>query len=182
MTEWANRHVDECCLRFENIYEVDDNYEFHLNCINSDEEYNRHYNDFIAHGDTLSAKESNDRQAEFLGTLPHVPGKAVAQLMKMQDMTIPDLAEAALVSESTAKRWLKQEVSYKPVTALRIIVALSLPPWISYWFLDMAKVPLQYTGLHLLYREIINCRYMDPLRDAFDLIEAAGYPRPKETD
>ena len=182
MTEWANRHVDECCLRFENIYVVDDNYEFHLNSINSDEEYNRHYNDFIARGDTLSAKEANDRQAALLASLSRVPGKALRQIMDMQQMTNPELAEAALVSESTVKRWLKEEVSYNPLTALRIIVALSMPPWLSYWFLDMASVVLQYSGIHLLYREIINCRYMDSLREVFDLIEAAGYQRPKETD
>ena len=182
MTEWANRHVDECCLRFENIYVVDDNYEFHLNSINSDEEYNRHYNDFISRGETLSEKEANDRQAALLASLSRIPGKALRQLMDMQQMTNPELAEAALVSESTVKRWLKEEASYKPATALRIIVALSLPPWISYWFLDMAKVPLQYTGMHLLYREIINCRYMDPLRDVFELIVAAGYKGLKETD
>ena len=182
MTEWANRHVDECCLRFENIYVVDDNYEFHLNSINSDEEYNRHYNDFIARGDTLSAKEANDRQAALLALLSRVPGKALRQIMDMQQMTNPELAEAALVSESTVKRWLKEEVSYNPLTALRIIVALSMPPWLSYWFLDMANVVLQYSGIHLLYREIINCRYMDSLREVFDLIEAAGYQRPKETD
>lgn len=182
MTEWANRHVDECCLRFENIYVVDDNYEFHLNSINSDEEYNRHYNDFIVRGDTLSAKEANDRQAALLALLSRVPGKALRQIIDMQQMTNPELAEAALVSESTVKRWLKEEVSYNPLTALRIIVALSMPPWLSYWFLDMANVVLQYSGIHLLYREIINCRYMDSLREVFDLIEAAGYQRPKETD
>ena len=182
MTEWANRHVDECCLRFENIYEVDDNYEFHLNCINSDEEYNRHYNDFVARGDALSAKEANERQAALLATLSRIPGKALRQLMDVQQMTISETAEAALVSDSTVKRWLREEVSYKPVVALRIIVALSLPPWISYWFLDMAKVPLQYTGIHLIYREIMNCRYMDSLREINELIEEAGYAKLSETD
>ena len=58
MTDWGNRHVDECCLRFENVYEVDESYEFHLNSINSDEEYNRHYIDFVAQGKELSAKEA----------------------------------------------------------------------------------------------------------------------------
>jgi len=59
-------------------------------------------------------------------------------------------------------------------------VALSLPPWISYWFLDMAKVPLQYTGIHLIYREIINCRYMDHMREINELIEAAGYHKQRK--
>ena len=181
MTEWANRHIDECCLRFENIYEVDENYEFHLNCINSDEEYNRHYNDFIARGDTLSTKEANGRQTELLSTLSHIPGKALRQLMDLRQMTNPEMAEAALISESTVKRWLKERASFNPTTALRIIVALHLPPWISYWFIDMAKVSLQYTGIHLLYREIINCRYMDSMLEINELIEASGYEKLRET-
>ncbi len=181
MTEWANRHIDECCLRFENIYVVDDNYEFHLNCINSDEEYNQHYNDFIANGDILTAKEANERQTTLLADLPHIPGKALRELMNINGgMTIEQLAEAALVSTSTVKRWLKEELSYSPESALRIIIALHLPPWVSSWFLDMAKVPLQYRGIHLLYREIICCRYMDSFHTNNDLIETAGYSRLNE--
>ena len=182
MTEWANRHVDECCLRFENIYVVDENYEFHLNSINSDEDYNQHYNDYDSRGEKLTPKEANERKEALLATLSRVPGKALRQLMDINQMTNPELAEAALVSESTVKRWLKEEASYKAETALRIIVALSLPPWLSSWFLEMAKVSLSYSGIHLVYREIISCRYKSSLRDVFELIVEAGYKGLKETD
>ena len=116
-----------------------------------------------------------------LSTLSHIPGKALRQLMDLRQMTNPEMAEAALISESTVKRWLKERASFNPTTALRIIVALHLPPWISYWFIDMAKVSLQYTGIHLLYREIINCRYMDSMLEINELIEAAGYEKLRET-
>ena len=182
MTEWGNRHIDECCLRFENIYVVDENYEFHLNSINSDEEYNQHYSDYISNGETLTPKERSLRQTELIESLPHVPGQALRKLMDYRDhMTNEDLAENALVSLSTAKRWLKEEYSYTPEEALRIIVALSMPPWLSSWFIEMAKVPLSYRGVHMMYREIIHCRYMDTMHMVNDWIEDAGYDRLKET-
>ena len=46
----------------------------------------------------------------------------------------------------------------------------------------MAKVPLQHHGIHLIYREIISCRYMDSLRTNNELIEAAGFDKLKEMD
>ena len=182
MTEWGNRHIDECCLRFENVYVVDENYEFHLNSINSDEEYNQHYNDYISRGETLTPKERSQRQTELIESLPHVPGQALRKVMDINgNMTNEELAEKALVSLSTAKRWLKEEYSYTPEEALRIIVATSMPPWLSSWFIEMAKVPLTYRGIHMMYREIIHCRFMDTMHMVNDWIEDAGYDRLKET-
>ena len=175
MTEWANRHVDECCLRFENIYEVDDNYEFHLNSINSDEEYNRHYNDFVSDGRELTPTEASEMQSTLIASLPASPGKALRALMDYKGVTNASLAEAALVSGSSVDRWLREEYSYSPEVALRIIVGLHMPPWLSAWFLDMTHVPLTYHGKHLLYRHVINCRYMDPMTEIITLINESGY-------
>ena len=82
LQELCNRHVDECCLRFANVYEVDENYEFRLNSINSDEEYNRHYIDFAAQGRELSEKEAMEQQSEIIASLPNKPGEALKALMK----------------------------------------------------------------------------------------------------
>lgn len=181
MTDWANRHVDECCLRFENVYEVDENYEFHLNSINSDEEYNRHYIDFVAQGKELSEKEATKEQSKIIAALPTQPGEALKALMKVSgNMTIEKMAERALVSAGTVKNWRKEEYSYDPETAIRIIVGLHLPPWISMWFLQVCGVVLQFRGLHMMYRNIIACHYMDTLSEVNSLIEAAGFDRMSE--
>lgn len=183
MTDWANRHVDECCLRFENVYEVDENYEFRLNSINSDEEYNRHYIDFAAQGRELSAKEAMEQQSEIIASLPNKPGEALKALMKLGgNLTIEQLAERAQVSERSIKRWRAEEYSYDPETAIRIIVGLHLPPWISMWFLQTCGVALQFHGLHMMYRNIIACYYMDTLNEVNALIEAAGYERMAEIE
>ncbi|MBR3242398.1 MAG: helix-turn-helix transcriptional regulator [Parasporobacterium sp.] len=180
MTEWANRHVDECCLRFENVYEVDENYEFHLNYINSDEEYNCHYIDFIAQGRDLSEKEVTEQQSKIIASLPKKPGEALKTLMKLSGrITREQLAERALVSSGTVKNWRKEEYSYDPETAIRIIVALHLPPWISEWFLQISGVVLQFYGQHMMYRNIIACHYMDSLDEVNALLEAADFKRLK---
>ena len=181
MTDWANRHVDECCLRFANVYEVDENYEFHLNYINSDEEYNRHYIDFAAQGRELSAREATERQGEIIMSLPAKPGEAVKALMKLSgNVTIEQMAERAQVSAGTVKNWRKEEYGFDQDTAIRIIVGLHLPPWISAWFLQTCGVNLQYYGLHMMYRNIIACHYMDNLSEVNALLEAAGFDRIRE--
>ena len=181
MTEWANRHVDECCLRFENVYEVDDNYEFHLNSINSDEEYNRHYIEYAAQGKGLSEKEATEQQSAIIASLPSKPGEALKALMKLSgNLTIEQMAERAQVSAGTVKNWRKEEYTYTPETAIRIIVGLHLPPWISTWFLQISGVTLQFRGLHMMYRNIIACHFMDTLTEVNSLIEAAGYDRLSE--
>ena len=177
MTDWANLHIDECCLRFENVYEVDDNYEFHLNRINSDEEYNRHYLDFILQGQELTQPEILEKQGDLIASLPDHPGHALEKLMKScGNLTVAQMAEYALVSSGTVKNWRKEEYRFKPETALRIIVGLHLPPWISARFLQIAGVDLKYYGLHMLYRNIISCHYMDTMYEVNCLIQAAGYP------
>jgi hypothetical protein len=181
MTDWGNRHVDECCLRFENVYEVDQSYEFHLNSINSDEEYKRHYIDFVAQGKELSAKEAMEEQSKIIEELPSKPGEALKALMKLSgNITIEKMAERTLVSAGTVKNWRKEEYSYDPETAIRIIVGLHLPPWISMWFLQICGVVLQFRGLHMMYRNIIACHYMDTLSEVNSLIEAAGFERMNE--
>ncbi len=75
ITDWADRHVDECFLRFENVYEMDKNYKFHVDSINSDEECNRHYIDYASRGKELSAKEATERQRGIIASLPAKPGK-----------------------------------------------------------------------------------------------------------
>ncbi len=178
MTDWANRHVDECCLRFENVYEVDENYEFRLNSINSDEEYNRHYIAFAAQGKEISAKEATEQQSDIIASLPTKPGEALKALMKMSgNVTIEQMAERALVSTGTVKNWRKEEYVYDPETAVRIIVALHLPPWVSTWFLQTCGIVLQFRGLHMMYRNIIVCHYMDTMEEVNALIEAAGFDR-----
>ena len=116
-----------------------------------------------------------------IASMPHTPGEILRRLMDINGaMTNEQLAEKALVSVSTVKRWLKEEYSYSPEAALRIIVALSIPPWLSSWFLEVTHVPLTYHGIHMLYRELISCHFMDSMRTVNDLIEAAGYERLKE--
>ena len=96
------------------------------------------------------------------------------------NITIEKMAECTLVSAGTVKNWRKEEYSFDPETAIRIIIGLHLPPWISMWFLQISGVVLQFRGLHMMYRNVIACHYMDTLGEVNSLIEAAGFDRMKE--
>ena len=96
------------------------------------------------------------------------------------NVTVEQLAERVCVSTGTVKNWRKEEYRFEPETAIRIIVGLHLPPWISMWFLQICSVNLQFRGLHMVYRNIVVCYYMDPFTKVNSLIEEAGYERMKE--
>ena len=51
---------------------------------------------------------------------------------------------------------------------------------ISSWFLQISGVGLQFRGLHMMYRNIIACHYMDTLSEVNSLIELAGFDKMNE--
>ena len=56
--------------------------------------------------------------------------------------------------------------------------AWPVPQYVE-WLLETARGPLQFHGKHMVYRNLINCHYMDSMREVNDLIEQAGYERLK---
>ena len=122
-----------------------------------------------------------EEQSKIIEELPSKPGEALKALMKLSgNMTIEQMAERALVSTGTVKNWRKEEYTFDAETAIRIIVGLHLPPWISSWFLQISGVGLQFRGLHMMYRNIIACHYMDTLSEVNSLIELAGFDKMNE--
>ena len=186
MTRWANEHVDECCLRFLNVYEADDDYEFNLNYVCSDEEYNRHYIDFVTGGKKMSESEANERAGNIVMNMPQKPGAALEYLMKKaskgrRDMSTDELGERCGVTGRTVRNWCNEEYQFSPETFIRIVVGLHLPPFISMRFMDICGVKLQFHGIHMMYWKIVNCYFMDTIYEVNRIIEAAGFPAMRET-
>ena len=102
--------------------------------------------------------------------------------MEITGVTKEELAERALVSRNTVRRWRHEEYNFDADTALRIVIGLSLPPWVSRRFLEVTQVPLQYYDKHMLYRNLMDCNFMDPLEEVNDIIEEAGFERLKVVD
>jgi transcriptional regulator with XRE-family HTH domain len=132
LTKWANAHVDECCLRFISVYEQDNVAEYCFGSLNSDEEYNRHYLT-LGNNDKGQAKlVSFDEITEIKRSLPSTFHELLVTLMKMQNVTIEQLAEKASISVDTIKRLRRIERRvYTIDQVVALCIGLHLPPWLS---------------------------------------------------
>lgn len=182
LTAWANHHVNLCCLRFINHYVIDESgYRFKRECVYCDEEYNQHYLEWIPKSAEKTKEEVNRARAKFIASLPDTPGGMLKVLMKWNGwVRTEQMAERAMVSVSTVKNWRNEKECFTKENAIRIIVALHLPPWIQTRFLEIAQVKLGYTEYDMALREIMDCFFMDDMWKVNEVLTAYGFTPFKE--
>lgn len=175
LTAWANAHVDQCCLRFINVYETLGLSDYCFGCLNSDEEYNRHYISFAEDANELSAKERLEHMNRVLAALPDSFPEAMDFLMRSSKVTTEQLVERCGLSESTITRLrTKESDNYKMDQIIVLCVALHLPPWLSSEMLNKAGLILRSTKQHRAYRLILDCLFMDSIDDVQNFLVASG--------
>jgi len=162
LTPWANAHVDQCCLRFINVYEPAGISDYRFGCLNSDEEYNRHYISFAETGCILSQKEKLKHMSKILNALPANFPDTLAVLMEQAHITEELLEERSGISARTISRLRSEERSnYSMDQVIVLCIALQLPPWLSCELLERAGLILRRTKQHRAYRLILDCMFMD---------------------
>ena len=182
LSAWANEHVDLCCMRFENIFVIDESgYEFRLESVHADEEYCRHYVEWIVTSENASKQEINRARAEFLRSLPNTPGEMISVLMRRNGwVRVEEMAERAMVSVGTVKNWRKEKEKLSLESTVRIIIALHLPPWIQGRFLEVSGIKLGYSEYDLAIKELLDCYFMDDMRKANEFMKDNGFKPFKE--
>ena len=175
LTPWANAHVDQCCLRFINVYEPCGLSEYCFGCLNSDEEYNRHYISFAEEGSNLSAREKLEHMTRILNALPDTFPETLTVLMAQAGITEENLEERSGISVRTISRLRREERSnYSMDQVVALCVALQLPPWLSTELLDRAGLMLRRTKQHRAYRLILDCMFMDNLETVQSFLRSSG--------
>lgn len=175
LTPWANAHVDQCCLRFINIYEPCGVADYRFGAMNSDEEYNRHYMAFAQSSDTASLKEKMDAVNRTINELPQSFSDALCYVMKRSRVTIEALAEKSGIPTRTISRLRNEERrEYSLDQVIAICVALHLPPWLSRKMIEKAGFLLRQTPQHLAYQMILDCMYMDTVDEVQQQLVLAG--------
>ena len=175
LTPWANAHVDQCCLRFINVYEACGLSEYCFGCLNSDEEYNRHYISFAEESGELSAREKLEHMTRVLNALPDTFPETLSMLMTQSGITEENLEERSGISVRTISRLRREERSnYSMDQVIALCVALQLPPWLSAELLDRAGLLLRRTKQHRAYRLILDCMFMDTLDTVQSFLRASG--------
>ncbi len=166
LNAWANAHVDQCCLRFVNCYEVCDALDYCAGKLHSDEEYNRHYMAFPRPDDRLNSRESLSAMNRLIGELPLTFHDALTYLMKRAQLSIEALESKAGISGRTITRLRNQERrDYSLDQVIALCVALQLPPWLSREMLARAGFVLRPTKQHQAYQLVLDCMFMDRLED-----------------
>ena len=168
-------HVDQCCLRFVSVYEPCGLSDYRFSCLNSDEEYNRHYIAFAEEDDALSAREKLEHMTRVLDALPDAFPQALSFLMEQTGVTEEALEERSGISVSTISRLRRKErANYSLDQVVALCVALRLPPWLSGELLARAGLMLRRTKQHRAYRLILDCMFMDSLDTVQDFLKGSG--------
>ena len=166
LTEWANAHVDECCLRFISIYVPGGISGYRFGCLNSDEKYNRHYISITACNTDISDPQAFQKMNELLDGLPSTFPAALAYLMDYRQITEEKMEENTGISVSTISRLRRKEKdNYTVDQVLAVCIGLNLPPVISREMFRRAGITLRSTKQHRAYQLILDCLFMDSLEE-----------------
>ena len=175
LTPWANAHVDQCCLRFNSIYEPCGVADYCFGAMNSDEAYNQHYLTFAQEKGHSGSKEQLTAMTKLIAELPHAFPDALIYLMKRAHLTIEALEEKAGISARTISRMRTLERrDYSLDQVIAICIALQLPPWLSREMIARAGYLLRPIKQHQAYQLVLDCMFMDTVADVQRFLVDAG--------
>lgn len=175
LTAWANAHVDQCCLRFNNIYEPCGVADYRFGAMNSDEAYNQHYMAFAQEKGLLSNREQLTAMTKLIAELPLSFPDALSYLMKRAHLTIEGMEERAGISARTISRMRTQERrDYSLDQVIAICIALQLPPWLSRAMIAKAGYLLRPIKQHQAYQLVLDCMFMDSVEDVQRFLVEVG--------
>jgi DNA-binding XRE family transcriptional regulator len=191
LTDYARRHIDECCLIFDvkaspnNRYGVSYYKEAVLyRDVASDKIIEIKYSDSdnnisidkIAKESTLFRGLAN-QIATIQRALPTTFGDALVSHMKRLNITEEELAQKSLVSPKTIQR-MRNEFDYNPKlgTVIAICIGLQLPPPLS---MDMvAKSGHSFRPgdqKHIIYQMLLMTKYQSSIYECNEILLACDY-------
>ena len=170
LTEWANAHVNRCCLRFVRTYHRDRQTHYVFGQLNSDEAYNGRSLAFSIESGAKNVLTQAKEISEVLLNLPcSFPGTLKAH-MEQLDVTIELLAERSRLSVSTLNRLRnKQQERYKIDQVAAVCFGLRLQPEYSFDLLRKAGLGSLPTPRILVISGALPCLY----KTGIDVVQTA---------
>ena len=124
---------------------------------------------------TLSEIERAKKEAEILNNMPSGFPKALCYVMKLSGFTKEALAYESKVSESTIGRYRTGKVKhYSEKNIVALCVAMHLPPWLSFSFIEKAGFALAKTEEQQAFMTVLNCMYMKSVDEVDEYLKARG--------
>ena len=174
LTEWANAHVDQCCLRFVRTYHRDRKTHYGFGQLNSDEAYNGRS---LALSIQSGAEDVLHQAQEISRVLLDLPGSFSGTLiahMKRTGITREKLAEESTMSDTTIKHMRTSERDLTLDQVIAVCIGLHIPPEYSFDLIEKAGFRLRNTPEHLIYRSILQTMYMEKLAMIQKLLAKCG--------
>lgn len=168
LTELANGHVDECCLRFVRLYRQENIGKYVYGQMYCDTDYleqNKFYMEDLVNNRQLSEIEA---RRVYKREFPKRFKDAVAMLRKKNGFSISKMAEILSMDDSTFSRWVDDPKKYRNEDFLTMLCLIfKLPDWISRLLLKRANVQLdEDDDRHALLMEILRARSNDGIEAA----------------
>ena len=137
LTDFANAHVDDCCLRFFKLYRRESIGKNAFTHMYYDEDYLKQtafYLSDVKNKAQLNGKALDDYDAKrlFLKEFPTNFKDAVEKLRVMNDMSLENMCEMLSMDRRTLNRWLEESRRYRNEDFLAILCLIfKLPDWLS---------------------------------------------------
>ena len=192
MTEYAVRHMDECCLVFDRTTRPNKEYGAgrYTECVLfqkavtktvNDYQYNHndHNKEVEVRASTYRAEQDEVKEAAKIAKqLPALFSESLVMLMKWKRMTVEQLAEKALTSSKTIQRMRTVHERKWPVDlVMSVCVGLNLIPPLNDILMEKAGYRLTSGEKDITYKHLLATHYQDTIFEVNEYLETAGYSR-----
>lgn len=173
LTGWANRHVDQCCLRFEKHFVQKNAGLYVFGRMNYDADYVKQTLFYLEDEINREAMDELEAKESYLRTFPDSFKGAFDKVRKQNGMSIEKMSEELNMSWRTLLRWLDDPEG--KVTAdfvIMVTLILKLPDWLSDLLFDRAYLKLSKSNKrHLALRHIQRVLWMDGIEKANEYLK-----------
>ncbi|MBR1432334.1 hypothetical protein [Ruminococcus sp.] len=174
LSDWANSHVDDCCLRFVRQYEQTRLGTYVFGRMYYDAEYVKRTLFYLEDMINRQHLDEIDAKIEYKHNFPRTFIEAFDMLMRKNGETRESMAEKLNTSVRSLREWLTEPE--KKITAdLIVVVSLlwQLPDWISSLLMERACIHLnEYDRRHQAFSHILHVLWDRGIEEANSYLES----------
>ena len=172
LTDWANAHVDECCLRFVRRYVQQRNGRYSYGRIYYDADYIRQTIFYLQDIMVQEGIDEIDARYRYRQEFPGTFREAVNMLRKKKGISMESLSEKLDTSEKTLKRWLDEPGRFGGADLIvTLALILELPDWISRMLFKRGHIQLDEDDRrHQALEYILRVQTNDGIKAANDYL------------
>lgn len=172
LTDYARRHMDECCLLFDMEILTSVDKQYYTECYLNREESNvtfkitfhNGYENSLPEKQVAMRKKIAEEELGIRKKMTDDPAQCLKLIMEWKKINYVDLAEKAGINDRSIRRIVNGETDSMSVEkGIRICVALHLSPVISDKLMSVLGCPLQITRNqeHMWLNEALHVKYLE---------------------